>query len=749
MTKPLSLLVVLIGLLVITWSASSFVGTNPLALGVTLMIAALFLTGYFELVRYQANTATLRQVITNTKSSDQTLSAWLGQIPDALKNAVQHRIEGAYRPLPQPTLTPYLTGLLVMLGLLGTFIGMVATLEGAVTALEGNTELEAIRNGLAAPMKGLGMAFGTSVAGVCGSACLGLISTLSRRDRSRASQLLDECAETYFQEHSLDHDRRETYAALKQQAQLLPDVATQLTKLSQQLTENTAALHDGLLQNQDNFLKQSSDRLEQLTEKVERSVSQTLPQAAQQALDNTIPLFERMSQKMGNDWAATHEQLSEALRQQLDALQQSSSRSINDLQEQFQQPLNKWVELAERNNQSLQAVCTELGQVRQHHDTLHQQLSDRHQQLQDDMVESQKRLLDDSQSRLQHIDRAIENSVNSMTQMESAFGDHMQAVQQQLGQLETTLQEQLLQRQASFLDTTAQQYNHLAEQVSQSLQTALADGNRLVLEGIQPSLTSLIEQFNQLLSSTQTQFSDHLQHLVNQLNDTLAKQLSDLRDDESQRASALREQLQHLHLQAVEQLQHLGDGLQQPLQTILNSAQENTSAIAQLMTTLQSECARLSEKDDHLLEERETLLTSMAATQRALNEQAREQHQVLMTTIETATEGLTTVAERFTEHVASDMAQLKDSMDQFSTSSVELSSLSDSFHVAVGEFSTANSGLQQCLQNVEAALNQAGERNNEQLAYYVAQAREIIDHNLHSQQEIINQLRQMERERNG
>ena len=67
--------------------------------------------------------------------------------------------------LPGPALTPYLVGLLVMLGMLGTFLGMVVTFKGAVFALEGSTDLQAIRSALAEPIKGLGLSFGTSVAG--------------------------------------------------------------------------------------------------------------------------------------------------------------------------------------------------------------------------------------------------------------------------------------------------------------------------------------------------------------------------------------------------------------------------------------------------------------------------------------------------------------------------------------------------------------------------------------------------------
>ena len=77
-----------------------------------------------------------------------------------------------------------------MLGLLGTFAGMIVTLGGAASALDNSTELSAIRSALAAPIAGLSLAFGTSIAGVAASAMPGL-ATLSRRDRLQASRALD------------------------------------------------------------------------------------------------------------------------------------------------------------------------------------------------------------------------------------------------------------------------------------------------------------------------------------------------------------------------------------------------------------------------------------------------------------------------------------------------------------------------------------------------------------------------------
>jgi hypothetical protein len=105
---------------------------------------------------------------------------------------VRQRIDGERVALPGPALTPYLVGLLVMLGMLGTFLGMVLTFKGAVFALEGSTDLQAIRTALAAPIKGLGLAFGTSVAGVATSAMLGLLSALARRERADVVRLLDQ-----------------------------------------------------------------------------------------------------------------------------------------------------------------------------------------------------------------------------------------------------------------------------------------------------------------------------------------------------------------------------------------------------------------------------------------------------------------------------------------------------------------------------------------------------------------------------
>ena len=177
--RNLSLIAFILGLAAVTWVTLGYVGGSALALTVSCIIAATYVAGAIELRRFFAGTSALAQALGNIPDGRFDLGEWLQQVPGNLQNAVRLRIAGERVALPGPGVTPYLVGLLVLLGMLGTFLGMVVTLKGAVLALESTTDLLAIRSALAAPVRGLGVAFGTSVAGVATSAMLGLLSTLA------------------------------------------------------------------------------------------------------------------------------------------------------------------------------------------------------------------------------------------------------------------------------------------------------------------------------------------------------------------------------------------------------------------------------------------------------------------------------------------------------------------------------------------------------------------------------------------
>lgn len=63
--------------------------------------------------------------------------------------------------------------------------------------------------------------------------------------------------------------------------------------------------------------------------------------------------------------------------------------------------------------------------------------------------------------------------------------------------------------------------------------------------------------------------------------------------------------------------------------------------------------------------------------------------------------------------------------------------------MAVQSFGESNDKLMTHLQQIEAALEKSLARSDEQLAYYVAQAREVIDLSMMSQKQIVEELQQL------
>ena len=76
-------------------------------------------------------------------------------------------------------------------------------------------------------------------------------------------------------------------------------------------------------------------------------------------------------------------------------------------------------------------------------------------------------------------------------------------------------------------------------------------------------------------------------------------------------------------------------------------------------------------------------------------------------------------------------------------SAIELASLGEAFAHGVALFSDSNDRLLHGLGRIEVALGQSMARSDEQLAYYVAQAREVIDLSISAQQGIVEDLRRL------
>ena len=94
----------------------------------------------------------------------------------------------------------YLVGLLVFLGLLGTFWGLLETIQSVGEAIDtldskatDNVQLFSdLKAGLAAPLKGMGTAFSSSLLGLAGSLILGFLELQASHAHNRFYNELEE-----------------------------------------------------------------------------------------------------------------------------------------------------------------------------------------------------------------------------------------------------------------------------------------------------------------------------------------------------------------------------------------------------------------------------------------------------------------------------------------------------------------------------------------------------------------------------
>lgn len=120
----------------------------------------------------------------------------------------------------------YLTGLLVFLGLLGTFWGLletVSTIGNVIGALEirpdSGSVFEEIKRGLAAPLGGMGISFSSSLFGLAGSLVLGFLDLQAGQAQNRFYTDLEDWLSTTVRDIGGDVPVR-TVEALPDQAPL-------------------------------------------------------------------------------------------------------------------------------------------------------------------------------------------------------------------------------------------------------------------------------------------------------------------------------------------------------------------------------------------------------------------------------------------------------------------------------------------------------------------------------------------------
>ncbi len=769
MTRSLFAFAFLLGACAVVWMAAIFVGSDALALTVTLVIGGVYALGGSELLQFRRVTALLAGALDNLPARVDNLDDWLEQVPASLKNAVQARIEGERVGLPAPVLTPYLVGLLVMLGLLGTFVGMVDTLQGAVVALEGTNELQAIRAGLAAPIQGLGLAFGTSVAGVAASAMLGLMSTLSRRERMLETRRLDHKIATVLRAFSLTHSRRETYRALQSQADSLPAVAQRLDRLADTLALMGERLGENLVANQEALNQSVKGLFTDLAASVEKTLAESVAEtsrlsaeSSRLAVESIEPILreavadiqtelrtgtENTQQQLTREAESTYQRLSQAAedtRQQLGEATANTQRQMRETSESLRDQLTRDAEATQR--QLSETSENVLQQLARGAETTQQQLGETSENVLQQLVRSaettQQQLSETAETTLQQLTRSTENGHHQLTQV---VENQLQSLAGRFSQTS----EEVAKAWTEGLSAHHSASQAFIDEMVASLQQAARHMN----DGWQTSSTKILGEISGLLQSSErlvqkridseSAWLDAHSERMSELATILKTQLETLRNEEQGRGEAAVERLNTLETAVAEHLASLGQALEAPMSRLIETASEAPRAAAEVIEHLRSEISKNIEQDNELLEERRSMMADINELSASLRQSAANQQQAIETLVASSSGVLQEIGDKFSEQVSGETAKLTELVALFAGSSAELSSLGEAFGLAVELFRESNNVMVDNLVRIEESLAQAGARSDEQLGYYVAQAREIIDQSILSQQQMLDGLRQL------
>ncbi|GAA6120839.1 DUF802 domain-containing protein [Acidovorax sp. FG27] len=346
------------GVAVIGWVAVGYGVGHPLALAITVAIGCFYLLGARELHGYRQDTRALAGALRAMPggAAAGSLADWLDRLPAGLRNAVRQRVEGGRAGLPAPVLAPYLTGLLVLLGMVGTFLGMVVTLQGTGAALSGADGLGAIRDALSAPVRGLGLAFGTSVAGVAASAMLGLMAALARRERLQAGQQLDALLPTTLRPFTPSHQREASLRLLEQQAGQLPALVDRITEAMAAMERGQAALAERLQVDQARFYRETAAAYTGLAAAVERTLMASTAESARLAGAALQPAVEAALAGLGRESAQLQTALADQVRRQLDGMARQFTAATGAVTTQWTEALDTHRQTSDATAQALQGT---------------------------------------------------------------------------------------------------------------------------------------------------------------------------------------------------------------------------------------------------------------------------------------------------------------------------------------------------------------------------------------------------------
>lgn len=395
------------------------------------------------------------------------------------------------------------------------------------------------------------------------------------------------------------------------------------------------------------------------------------------------------------------------------------------------------------------------------------------------VTESWTRALDrherSSEALTQGLDAALERFGHTFEQRSAALlgtlAERQAAQQDGLAAAAAELQRDAAAQQERLAETVTRQLDGVSARLDGAVDRVAANWADALAEHRQGS-AQLTAEAQRAWTASAAGFAEHAAGLAATVDRALAGLQAELAARDDQRLAAwtaslaavsdtLQQAWQQAGAQALDRQQQLCGTLAQTARDIAQQAETQTTrtvaetsrlmqaaaeaprAAAEVIAQLRQQLADSLARDNSVLEERSHLMATLATLLDTVRHAATEQRGAIDALVAASSSLLAQVGSRFDRQVDDSAARIADAAAQLGGSAAEVASLGEAFGLGVQLFSDASSQLAEHLQRLEATLGQSVARSDEQLAYYVAQAREIIDLSLVSQRQIVEDLQRL------
>jgi hypothetical protein len=509
---------------------------------------------------------------------------------------------------------------------------------------------------------------------------------------------------------------------------------TSLAHVAETFEQRSAALLEGVSARLDATAGSVSQAWQEALSRQE-SVGEKLAENNQQALAAATATFEQhaasLLRTVGESHADLHTELASRDEARLSAWTGTLSTMAATLGEQ-------WEQAGARSASRQQEICETLAQTAR-------DISAQTQQHASETIGEIDRLV-------QAAAEAPKAAANLQAELVSRDEARLAAWTGTLNTMATTLSEQWEQagarnasRQQEVCETLAQTARDISAQTQAHASETIGEIDRLVQAAAEaPKAAANLQA--ELVSRDEAR----LAAWTNTLG-TMAATLSEQWEQAGARSTSRQQDICETLAQTARDIsaqtqQHASETIGE-IGRLVQAASEAPKAAAEVIAELRQKLSDSMVRDTAMLQERSRLLETLETLLDAVNHASTEQRTAVDALVGTSADLLERVGTRFTDHVEHETGKLGAVAAQVTGSAVEVASLGEAFGVAVQVFGESNDKLVAHLQRIETALDKSLARSDEQLAYYVAQAREVVDLSVMSQKQIVEDLQQLASQR--